>query len=202
MSPQLFTATHWAICVLWTNTWVFAASLLVKISSRCLTDLLEKNMLPAAAYPRNNDASRLCASLEKWKRGLIHTIIKMAAAGRRKILTLDDHVYVLKRIDNGESCRSIAAAVNNYCGKSQISSICSDRAAILKEWESGARYDLTLLLWFLRERLTLLHSCDVFQVLSLNVLINWQWTFTHFILTKHYIQVMVDLHMLILLYFF
>ena len=36
----------------------------------------------------------------------------MAAAGRRKILTLDDRVYVLKRIDNGESCRSIAAAVN------------------------------------------------------------------------------------------
>ena len=64
----------------------------------------------------------------------------MAAAGRRKILTLDDRVDVLKRIDNGESCRGIAAAVN--CGKSQISRIRSDRAAILKEWESGARYDL------------------------------------------------------------
>ena len=61
----------------------------------------------------------------------------MAATGRRKILTLDDRVDVLKRIDNGESCRSIAAAVN--CGKSQISRIRSDRAAILKEWESGAR---------------------------------------------------------------
>ena len=64
----------------------------------------------------------------------------MAAAGRRKILTLDDRVDVLKWIDDGESCRSIAAAVN--CGKSQISRIHSDRAAILKEWESGARYDL------------------------------------------------------------
>ena len=64
----------------------------------------------------------------------------MAAAGRRKILTLDDRVDVLKRIDKGESCRSIAAAVN--CGKSQISRICGDRAAILKEWESGAIYDL------------------------------------------------------------
>ena len=64
----------------------------------------------------------------------------MAAAGRRKILTLDDHVDVLKWIDNGESCRSIAAAVN--CGKSQISRIRSDRAAILKEWASGTRYDL------------------------------------------------------------
>ena len=71
----------------------------------------------------------------------------MAAAGRRKILTLDDRVNVLKRIDNGESCRSIAAAVNNYyyCGKSQISRIRSDGAAILKEWESGARYDLKYL---------------------------------------------------------
>ena len=77
------------------------------------------------------------------KTRLIHT-------GRRKILTLDDRVDVLKRIDNGESCRSIAAAVNP--GKSQISRIHSDRAAILKEWESGARY-------------------DVFQVLTLNVLI-------------------------------
>ena len=62
------------------------------------------------------------------------------AAGRRKILTLNDRVDVLKRIDNGESCRSIAAAVN--CRKSQISRIRSDRAAILKEWESGTRYDL------------------------------------------------------------
>ena len=51
----------------------------------------------------------------------------MAAAGRRKILTLDDRIDVLKRIDNGESCRSIAAAVN--CGNSQISRIRSDRAA-------------------------------------------------------------------------
>ena len=48
-----------------------------------------------------------------------------------------DRVDVLKRIDNGESYHSIAAAVN--CGKSQISRIRSDRAAILKEWESGAR---------------------------------------------------------------
>ena len=36
---------------------------------------------------------------------------KNGATGRCKILTLDDRVDVLKRIDNGESCRSIAAAV-------------------------------------------------------------------------------------------
>ena len=52
------------------------------------------------------------------------------ATGRRKILKVDDRVDVLKRIDNGESCRSIAAA--NFA------------------------------------------SCDVFQVLTLNVLIYWQ----------------------------
>ena len=45
-----------------------------------------------------------------WLCGLIHTIIKMAAAGRRNILTLDDRVDVLKRIDNGKSCRSIVEA--------------------------------------------------------------------------------------------
>ena len=39
------------------------------------------------------------------------------ATGRRKMLKVDDNVDVLKRIDNGESCRSIAAAVK--CGKSQ-----------------------------------------------------------------------------------
>ena len=64
----------------------------------------------------------------------------MAATGKRKILTLDDRVDVLKRIDSGESCRSIAAAVN--CGKTQISRIRNDRAAITKEWEIGARCDL------------------------------------------------------------
>ena len=47
------------------------------------------NRLPQLRTPNNNDASRRCASWEKWKRGLIHTIIKMAAAGRRNILTLD-----------------------------------------------------------------------------------------------------------------
>ena len=105
-----------------------------------LSNVFANAHTPAAACPRNNYASRLCASLEKWKRGLIHTIIKMAAAGRCRILMLDDRVDVLKRIDNGEYCRSVTAAVT--CGKSQISRIRSDRAAILKEWESGARYDL------------------------------------------------------------
>ena len=54
-----------------------------------------------------------------------HIKIKMAATGKRKILTLDDRVDVLKRIDNVESCRSIATAVN--CGKTQISRIRNDR---------------------------------------------------------------------------
>ena len=94
----------------------------------------------------------------------------MAAAGRRKILTLDDRVDVLKRIDNGKSCLSIVAAVN--CGKSQISRIRSDRAAILKEWESGARYDLKYVKRMISSCKTNFASCDVFQVLTLNVLIN------------------------------
>ena len=47
------------------------------------------NRLPQLRTTNNNDASRRCASWEKWKRRLIHTIIKMAAARRRNILTLD-----------------------------------------------------------------------------------------------------------------
>ena len=57
----------------------------------------------------------------------------MAATGKRKILTLDDRVDVLKRIDNGESCRSIAAVGSVNCGKTQISRIRNDRAAIMKD---------------------------------------------------------------------
>ena len=63
----------------------------------------------------------------------------MVATGKRKILTLDDRVDVLKWIDNRESSRSIAAAVN--CGKTQIiiyGRIPNGRVAIMKEWESGA----------------------------------------------------------------
>ena len=65
-----------------------------------------------------------------WRSENFHTIIKMAADARRKIMTLDDRVDVLKRIGNGESCRSIAAAVN--CGKSQISRIRSSEG--MGEW--------------------------------------------------------------------
>ena len=61
VSPRVFIAAHWAICVLPTITWVFAASLLVKISSRCLTDLLEKNMRTARASPNGGDTSRIAA---------------------------------------------------------------------------------------------------------------------------------------------
>ena len=39
----------------------------------------------------------------------------MAATGKHKILTLDDRVDILKRIDNGQSCRSIGGfTVTSY----------------------------------------------------------------------------------------
>lgn len=64
----------------------------------------------------------------------------MASEGKRKILSLDQRVDVLKRLDNGHSCRTIAKEVG--CGKTQIGRIRSERAAILREWESGGRSDL------------------------------------------------------------
>ena len=51
--------------------------------------------------------------LGEMKTRLIHTSVKMAttADARRKILTLYFRGEVWKRIVNGESCRSIAAAL-------------------------------------------------------------------------------------------
>jgi hypothetical protein len=58
-------------------------------------------------------------------------------AGKRKILDLKQRVDVIKMLDQGVSCR--AAAIKIGCGKTQVVNIKSQREAILKEWEAGAR---------------------------------------------------------------
>ncbi|CAM1299225.1 Uncharacterised protein r2_g908 [Pycnogonum litorale] len=54
---------------------------------------------------------------------------------KRKILTLEERVEVIRKLDRNESCQKIAKAIK--CGKTQIQNIFKDRELILKEWESG-----------------------------------------------------------------
>ena len=58
---------------------------------------------------------------------------------KRKILTLEERVAVLKKADEGKSCRAIAIEVG--VGKTQIQTIVKEREEILKNWESGQRSD-------------------------------------------------------------
>ena len=60
--------------------------------------------------------------------------------GKRKILSLQRRVDVLRRLDSGVSCRAIANDIG--CGKTQICRIHSEREAVMREWETGGRSDL------------------------------------------------------------
>ena len=59
---------------------------------------------------------------------------------KRKILSLQERVTVLKRLEYGTSCRVIAAELQS--GKMQIGRIRLDKEAIMAEWNSGGRPDL------------------------------------------------------------
>jgi len=54
---------------------------------------------------------------------------------KRKILTLEDRVAVLTKIDSGKSCRGIAEELG--VGKTQIQNIVKNREDIKKRWESS-----------------------------------------------------------------
>ena len=56
-------------------------------------------------------------------------------ASKRKVLTLEDRVAVVKRLNEGISVRSIAKEFD--CGKTQISRISEQKEAIMKQWEEG-----------------------------------------------------------------
>ena len=69
----------------------------------------------------------------------VSTIV-MASEGKRKVLSLQRRVDVLRRLDSGVSCHAIAKDIG--CGKTQICRICSEREAVMREWETGGRSDL------------------------------------------------------------
>jgi DNA-binding NarL/FixJ family response regulator len=58
-------------------------------------------------------------------------------SSKRKFLTLEQRVEVLKKLDKGLSVRKVAEELN--CGKTQISNIKADRVQILSQWEAGGR---------------------------------------------------------------
>ena len=63
-------------------------------------------------------------------------------ASKRKILTLRQRVYVIKRLDAGLSVRAVALEVG--CGKTQIGCILGQKADIMKDLEAGCRADLNI----------------------------------------------------------
>ena len=56
---------------------------------------------------------------------------------KRKVLSLEERVNVLKKIDEGKSCR--AASTELGVGKTQVQTIVKERKDIMKRWESGER---------------------------------------------------------------
>ena len=57
------------------------------------------------------------------------------ALRKRKILTLEERVSVLSKIEKGQSCRSVAEELG--VGKTQIQNIVKDKEDILKQWAAG-----------------------------------------------------------------
>ena len=55
---------------------------------------------------------------------------------KRKALTLEEKVKVIRLNEKGESVRRIAAELD--VGKTQIASIVKSREEVLKQWEDGA----------------------------------------------------------------
>ena len=58
-------------------------------------------------------------------------------ASKRVILTLEQRVNVIKKLDAGRSCRAVAQETG--CGKTQITRIKQDRHGIMRDWQSGGR---------------------------------------------------------------
>ena len=66
---------------------------------------------------------------------MISTALTMAS--KRVILTLEQRVNVMKKLDAGRSCRAVAQETG--CGKTQITRIKQDRRDIMNDWQSGGR---------------------------------------------------------------
>ena len=57
------------------------------------------------------------------------------ASKKRKVMTLDERVRVIKLSNQGDSARKIAASLG--FGKTQVQTVIRNKEEILKEWESG-----------------------------------------------------------------
>ena len=57
------------------------------------------------------------------------------ASTKRKTLTLEERVKVVKAHEAGESARKISERIS--CGKTQIQTAFRNKAAIIQEWETG-----------------------------------------------------------------
>ena len=66
-------------------------------------------------------------------------VVPWKMSRKRKVLTLEERVSVLKKVGDGKSCRSIALELG--VGKTQIQSIVKEKDELTKRWESGSRAD-------------------------------------------------------------
>ena len=66
-------------------------------------------------------------------------VVPWKMSRKRKVLTLEERVSVLKKVGDGKSCRSIALELG--VGKTQIQSIVKEKDELMKRWESGSRAD-------------------------------------------------------------
>ena len=54
---------------------------------------------------------------------------------KRKVVSLEERVHVLKKIDKEKSCRAVSSELG--IGKTQVQTIVKKREDILRRWESG-----------------------------------------------------------------
>jgi len=78
----------------------------------------------------------------------------------KKVLTLEQRILVLKKIDSGRSVKEVATEFG--CSITQISGIKRKRDSLVKQWEDGGRADQK----FMKKRKTIYED--------LNVAV-WEW---------------------------
>ena len=63
----------------------------------------------------------------------------MADSRKRKVLTLEDRVKVIKLFDSGKSGRQIPESLD--VGKTQIQNIINEHKSVMDQWHNGASVD-------------------------------------------------------------
>ena len=59
----------------------------------------------------------------------------MSATKKRKVVTQEERINALKKIDEGKSCRAVSSELG--VGKTQIQAIVKERDDIQRRWESS-----------------------------------------------------------------